>query len=240
MKSKSILYSLILLVCTYTAKAQPLLDRGYNFLLAVNSNGNDVGQSHYQVGNYMVKGNPYLFQSTIKVEFFQKGNSYRSNKATFNTYLQELEHNDEATKNVIAFDVTLLDSFYVNPIVDNNKTVNIGTKFINATYLETSKKFFVEELVKTDKIAIYKQHSCTLAGYGSGIQANAGNNPYREFKQESVYYYYTPTEKKLTKFTFKESKLTSIIGKYYDVSAGITPTNDQSLESALKDFMRGK
>jgi hypothetical protein len=239
MKSKSILYSLLFVVLSINSIAQQV-DKNYNFLLALNSGGNDAEQTHYQVGQYMVKGNPYLNKGTLKVEFFQKGNSYRSNKATFNTYHQELEHNDEATKNIIGFDVTLLDSFYVNPIVDEGKTISVGSKFINATYLESNKKFFAEELVKTDKIAIYKHHSCTLAGYGSGIQAGAGNNPYREFKQESIYYYYVPTEKKLTKFNFKESKLTSILGKYYDVSAGITPTNDQSLESALKDFMRGK
>ncbi len=233
---KIILSSFSLLCLQLFSFAQP--DFGYNSLLTLNSTGNTEGQVHYPIGNFKVKGSPYLYDMVFSVDFFQKGTNYASKLATFDTYRQLLEHKDEANNQVIGFDVTLIDSFFLT--YKKGRYNFDKTKFINATLFDTKYKFFAQEIGRTSKITIFKSYKSVLGSYGSGIQAGTGGNPYKQFNLETQYYYQLAGQKELVKISFKEKAFIKAFESLHDVSGLFLDGFGENTDRQLAEYMANK
>jgi hypothetical protein len=241
LNKKQVVSAIVFLGCISFSKAQT--DISYNPLLELGVTGQNSDQTHVQIGNFKVKGSPYLLDATFVSEFYQKGVAYMSNNAGYNMYYQRLDHIDETKKQLVMFDVTLVDSFILSSAKNNfnksNKTLT-GAKFINGTLINKKYDYFLQVIAKSSKVTIYKKHIVTLGAYGSDISGASGGSSFRKFVFDTQYYIF-PNDgatKELEKISFKESKLIAALSKYHNAADLQGLDLSENGENNLKDLLK--
>lgn len=210
------------------------IDIAYNPLLALNFSGNDQGQTHRQIGNYKVKGSSYLFDNVFHVTVYHNNQIFSGKKATYDTYYQKVENADDAG-NMTAFELTDADSFKV--VYNNAENGNNHNKtFIHSLIADSSfkKPFFLEKLATGPTFSLYKLYTSTLEDYVSSIAQTTG---YKQFKQQTEYYYISPETKKLTKLKLTESDLKKALGKISQINSLFADSFYNDPESAVVNFI---
>lgn len=160
----------------------------YNRLLLENEN------SVVQVGNFKVKGTPYLFGGRRSGQLFLRGKDGVKTFISYNTYdqLVEFSNNSETSAALYKPD-GVLDSFSISA----NKDIGIinDVIFLKGSFIAASDSLFYQRLMAGKRFSLYKKYKSQLAI----VSTNYVQSDLRQFDLETEYYYYDNTLKQLKK-----------------------------------------
>ena len=213
---KHLLTLLILLfyqISSLTAQSNLEPALAYNLLDIQNSS------TYMMIGNFKVKGTPYLFGGKKKGDIYAKNQFGSDVVISFNTYNQDIEF-DMNGNTGLTKKVSEVDSFVLKPDGDYYLT---DLFFINSTLVGADEKCFFQVLSEGLKFNLYKKYSSRLEISSS----NYVQSELRQFALISEYYYLDKSINKIKKLKLNKK---AIINEF---KATIDLTND------IKEFNLG-
>ena len=189
---------------TYSDAAQM-----YNRMLL--ENGNNV----MQIGNFKVKGTPFLYGGRKQGQIFMNGKNPIQTFLSYNTYEQTIEYSSASTPDAQLYKPDgNIDSFTVAK--NNEFNINEDILFISGKLIAASDNAFYQQLERGKKFSLYKKYKSELAI----VSTNYVQSDLRQFDLQYEYYYLDIANNKLKKLKtgsgflkkeFKEYPIDSIV-----------------------------
>lgn len=174
-------------MCGCTLNAQSYLDPAQIYI-NMSSKDRISGYEIYRIGNYEVKGSPFLYGKNLKATLFSTGKIGVQSQVGYNAYDQTIQY--VSNNNVLS--PGLLDSFTLSTDIADVKDIT----FIYATVLKDStNKQYYQKVYGGDKYSLYKLYTMDLAV----VSTNYVQTDLREFQLNYDYYYYNAATGKLKK-----------------------------------------
>ena len=169
----------------------------------------------HQIGNYKVKGNPYLFGGRTKGDMFSKEAKAYNIYLSYNTYDQNVEFYSVSNPNQpLVKEPGDIDSFTLK--ADESLGIPYNAKFIYGEHLGSKEKAYYQEIYAGEKFSVYKKYKSEL-GYVSENYIQAELRQYDLL----VEYMYTDSEKKMKKIKPNSMLVIKEFKKVKDLSAVI-------------------
>jgi hypothetical protein len=146
-----------------------------------------------QIGNYKVKGNPYLFGGRNKGDMFSKEAKAYNIYLNYNTYNQELGFysTSNPTEELIKEPGTV-DSFIIQENIELE--IHAPVKFVYGELIGSKEKGYYQEIYAGPKYSVYKKYKSEL-GF---VSSNYMQSDLRTFDL-NVEYVYVDADKKMKK-----------------------------------------
>ena len=209
-------YVVILVVANlfvFQSNAQSNLEPAlaYNLLDIQNSG------SYMVIGNFKVKGSPYLFGGKKKADIFAKKEFGSDVVLSYNTYNQDIEF--DMNGNIgLTKSVSEVDSFILKPDGDYNLT---DLFFINSALVGSDEKCFFQIVSEGSKYDLYKKYSSRL----EISSTNYVQSDLRYFALSSDYYYLDKSVNKIKKIKLTKKGIINEFKATKDLSADIKDFN---------------
>jgi len=224
---KRLIYLLIILLLPFIIRAQANsysdAAQMYNRLLL------EKGNSVVQIGNYKVKGTPYLYGGKQKGELFVKGQNEAIVHISYNTYEQIVEYSFSASNEEQLYKPKgTVDSFKIF----KNDDLQIGTDllFISGKNIFATDNDFYQKVFFGTRFSLFKRYKSDLGI----VTTNYVQSDLRQFDLSFDYFYLDTTTKKLKRLKtnptflkkeFKDHKeiysITDNSNFSYDVEKGL-------------------
>jgi len=137
-----------------------------------------------KVGNYTVKGTPYLYGGGIKGKLFIHNENAIEVLISYNTYEGALEYANTSTSGSILLQPTVtVDSFLIN----KNQDLKIDNDlfFVSNKELYSTENGYYQVLYTGEKYGLYKKYKSTLGI----VSTNYVQSDLREYQLDVEYYY---------------------------------------------------
>jgi hypothetical protein len=165
--------------------------------------------SYRKIGTFKVIGSPYFWGGEVKGDIFAAKEKGVDVYVDYDTYYQQLEVRNSKQAEKMNMSLKDVDSFFLFIREESGNKKQFF--FINAAFLDKSKKMFVAELFKGQKFALYKSYKSSL-GY---VSTNYVQSELRQFDMDIEYYYYNQaTPGKLKKLKLSDKAL---IAEFKDI-----------------------
>ena len=216
------------------AQARPAVEQAFTFSGAPQAYPgyqpilDNSGNSFIRIGNFRVKGNPYLFTKNVDGYIFYGGKG-KAVELAYDTYAQQLDYYDSKTQKTGINKLNDVDSFYIK---GDGSLVKQDLFFINARFVDPSKKFFLQKLFTGSNYNLYKLNKSAL----QIMSSNYIESDLREFSLNQEYFY-TITGSKM----MKKIKLSAkFLHEEFENTSSKIPVNDDELsadpDTVLKHF----
>lgn len=228
MKAKTIFFFPFLIFPSFFIFSQTFIDpaQSYNMMDIQNNSG-----KYYVVGNYKVKGSPFLFGGGQKGSLYAK-NEYGGDIAiSYNSYLQEVEFDVNSKERVIK-ELINVDSFILK---SDGDIIKEDLKFINAAHIPSDEKCFFQKVSEGQKFNLYKKYSSRL----EIVSTNIVQSELRQFALKTDYFYLDKTKKIIKKLKIGKSSLVKQFKELRDLSFYVDDSNlNGDTENVLKEIFR--
>ncbi|MBG9374877.1 hypothetical protein I5907_01410 [Panacibacter sp. DH6] len=199
----------------------------YNRLLLENEN------SVVQVGNFKVKGSPYLFGGRKQGQLFLHGQAANTSFISYNTYDQIIEFSNSGSISSTLFQPSgLLDSFAISA----NKDLGITREliFIKGSFVSAQDSSFYQRMLSGSRFSLYKKYKSQLVI----VSTNYVQSDLRQFDLQTEYYYHDSLSNLFKKMKTNTGFLKKEF-KQFDLSA-ILESSDFSydLDKSLIDIFQ--
>jgi len=146
-----------------------------------------------QIGNFKVKGTPYLFGGKTKGNMYSKEAKALNIYLSYHTYDQNVGFTSTSNPDQILIkEPGDLDSFTI--LADGSLGIHNNARFVFGSLIGSKEKAYYQEIYSGPKFSIYKKYKSEL-GY---VSDNYIQSELRQFDL-LVDYFYTDAEKKLKK-----------------------------------------
>lgn len=136
------------------------------------------------IGNFRVIGTSYLYGEKNKGNLFSPEAKAYNIYLSYNTYNQEVEFYSSANpEKPLVKEPGTVDSFIINDNIELG--INKPIKFVYATHIGATDKFFYQEIVGGKRFSLYKRYKSEL-GY---VSANYIQSELRQFDLVYDYFY---------------------------------------------------
>ncbi len=183
----------------------------YNLLDLQNSG------SYIVIGNFKVKGTPYLFGGKKKGDIYANKEFGSDVVLSYNTYNQDIEFDMNGNKGLTK-NVGEVDSFVLKPDGSNYLT---DLFFINAALTGSEEKCFFQVLSEGSKYNLYKKYSSRL----EILSTNYVQSELRQFALMSEYYYLDKTTGKVKKLKQSKKAIVNEFKSTNDITSAISNFN---------------
>jgi hypothetical protein len=136
-----------------------------------------------RIGAFKVKGNSYLLKGANITDLFSTLGFGTNLPIVYDSYTQQVSILLENKTDIVNLSMDELDSFFVK--VDNDNRFTQPALFINASKIDASKKFYLQQLTSGSQFNLYKLFKAEMRPAAMDIaQTNV-----KEFEIVSEYYY---------------------------------------------------
>jgi hypothetical protein len=193
---------LALMVCTGASAQQAAFidpSAAYNKLLLERND-----ETYYQLGNYKVKGTPYLYGGSFPGQIvFTDAREFKDVTLSYNTYTQKLSMEQKGT----VLDITdPVQSFSMQlPPAYGDTTLYFKN---SAAFGETKLQGFFQVLFTGKKYTLLKFYKSAL----KTVSTNYAVSEQKELDLQSDYYYYSQAEKKISKLKVNNKAILKAFG----------------------------
>jgi hypothetical protein len=183
-----------------------------------------LGEGNYVViGNYKVKGTPYLFGGNNNADLFTPTEKAYNINVSYNTYNQEVGFVSTSNPTTpLVKEAGEVDSFVIKQNIENGIPGDI--RFVYGKILGSSEKTYFQEVAAGAKYSLYKRYKSDLGQ----VSDNYIQSDLRQFDLMSDYFYYDNEKKTLKKFKLNHSAVLKEFKTIKDVS----PVADREAFSA--------
>ena len=176
-----------------------------------------LGEGTYIViGNYKVKGSPYLFGGRHNSDLFSQKEKAYNIDIRYNTYNQEVEFYSTANANPLVKLAGEVDSFTIKQDIANGITSDM--RFIYGSLIGSSEKAYFLEVETGTRYTLYKRYKADI----DYVSENYVQSELRQFELESDYFYYDAETKTLKKLKMNLNSINKEFKSIHDVSAIVT------------------
>lgn len=183
----------------------------------------------HQIGNFKVKGTPYLFGGKTKGNMFSKEAKALNIYLSYNTYDQNVGFTSTSNPDqILVKEPGDLDSFTI--LADASLGIHSNAKFIYGSIIGSKEKSYYQEIFAGPKFSIYKKYKSEL-GY---VSENYVQSELRQFDL-LVDYFYTDADKKLKKIKPNSSVVIKEFKNVVDLSGVI---NDDIFSNNAEEAFR--
>ena len=185
------------------------------------------------IGNFKVKGSPYLFGDKHNSDLFSKSEKAYNIDLRYNTYNQEVEFYSTSNATALVKTVGELDSFIIKKDVANSITSDI--KFVYGPLIGSTEKIYFQLVESGPQYSLYKRYTSEL-GY---VSENYIQSELRQFDMLSDYYYHDVATNTLKKLKKNTSSINKEFKSIKDVSSIVTSDSySVNQEETLKNAIR--
>ena len=168
------------------------------------------------IGNYKVKGSPYLFGGRHNSDLFSQKEKAYNIDIRYNTYNQEVEFYSTANSNALVKVVGEVDSFIIKQDVANGITSDM--RFIYGPLIGSSEKAYFLQVETGTRYTLYKRYKADI----DYVSENYVQSELRQFELETDYFYYDAETKNLKKLKMNMHSINKEFKSFHDVSAIVT------------------
>lgn len=185
------------------------------------------------IGNFRVVGTPYLYGEKNKGNLFSPEAKAYNIYLSYNTYNQEVEfYSTSNPDKPLVREPGTVDSFVIHDNIELG--ISKPIKFVYATHIGASDKFYYQEIVSGGRFSLYKRYKSEL-GF---VSSNYVQSELRQFDMTYDYYYTDNTSKGVKKLKATPGSVTKEFKNIKDVS-GVATLDSFSMnpeETLIKVF----
>jgi hypothetical protein len=173
----------LLILFAASVKAQSgYMDNALNYNRLIREK---TGEGVYKlIGNFKVVGTSFLFGEKNKGNIFSPEAKAYNIYLSYNTYNQEVDFYSSANPDKpLVKEAGTVDSFIINDNIELG--INKPLKFVYATHIGATDKFYYQEIVKGKRFSLFKRYKSEL-GY---VSANYIQSELRQFDLVYDYFY---------------------------------------------------
>ncbi len=143
----------------------------------------DNAMSYRQIGNFKVKGTPYLYAETVTGDVYYGKQVAKNVAFKIDNYAKTLELPTETPGKYFVVSSLDLDSFIIR--AKDNQFINQDIKFVSSKIVGSSEKQFLQAIYQTPNRTLYKAFTTDM----EIVSDNYVQSDLREFKTQVVYHF---------------------------------------------------